>query len=264
MSMSETLVIISHYEARSRAPLNRLLASLTTCSSGAAYDVALVINRDASTRSSVAESVRTKFIHTRENTGMNIGAWEHGWRASPGYSQYLFLQDECSAVREGWLAAYLARSEDASIGLLGESVNEAWAKPWEQLARERAGEVMPDHTLDGQQAERVPLYLECMRRWGVDPGATGRHLRSLAWFARREVLERIGGFPIGHSYGECIAAEIAVSRRVEAAGLRVEQASPAPFHFFGHSDWARARPGAPFTHARSRQNWMRRLLGALG
>jgi hypothetical protein len=190
----------------------------------------------------------------RENTGMNIGAWDHGWRAESGYEHYLFLQDDCQIVRAGWLAAYLERAAaEPSSGLLGESLNPAWNKSWDQLAKSRAGEVMPGHVLNGAPAERVAVYLDFMRRAGIDPGEGGYHLRALTWFARRNVLERIGGFPIGENYGECIAAEIAVSRSVIAAGLRVEQIAPAPFHFIQHADWAQAAPGGAYLHVKSRK-----------
>lgn len=250
--MAETLVIISHYGQRPRAPLERLLDSLSRWPAGAPFDVALVVNEDAPGPARSAGEMGVKFVHARENTGMNIGAWEHGWHVHPEYAHYLFLQDECEARRDGWLAAYLTQAADTSIGLIGEAMNEAWDRSWHQLAQERGQEKLPGHTLDGAPMPRVPLYLHHMRAWGVDPGATGRHLRSLAWFASRAVLERIGGFPIGGTYGACIAAEIAVSRKVEAAGLKLAQVAPEPFHYFSHADWKQAHAGGPFLHARSR------------
>src|SRR5690606_31973330 len=104
--------------------------------------------------------------------------------------------------------------------------------------------------IDGGPAERVDSYLDFMRRNNIDPGETGRHLRSLIWFASRDTLEAIDGFPIGVNYGECIAAEIAVSRKVEALGGKVEQVAEEPFCFFRHLEFNRDYPGAPFTHKR--------------
>ncbi len=231
---------------------------------GRPFDLAVVVNRESGFDRpglTLESSIR---VLERPNTGMNIGAWDHGWRSLSGYAHYLFLQDDCLVVREGWLAGYLTRAADPEIGLLGESLNKAWDKPWAKLAEERKGEVLPDHIIDGQPAERVALYLDFMARTGIDPGENGRHLRSLTWFARRDVLERIDGFPIGATYGECIAAEIAVSRKVAAAGLRVEQTSPEPFHFIRHADWEQATPGGPFLHTRSRKpraaSWFSRLM----
>lgn len=252
--MPPTLVIISHYDRRPRAPLRRLVRALGACGE---CDVCVVVNKAGRGAPSLPAHVR---VIERENTGMNIGAWEAGWRAAPGYAHYLFLQDECELARPDWREAYLERARDPAIGLLGEALNAQWDKPWDALARERAGERLPGHERNGQPMERVALYLDCMRAWDVDPGPTGRHLRSLTWFARRETLEAIGGFPIGTTYGECIAAEIAVSRKVEAAGLRVEQIAPEPFAYIRHAEWKPVRHGGPFQHARSRKPWWRRIL----
>jgi hypothetical protein len=260
MSKPSVLVVISYFDGRPAAPLRRLLASMARHPAGGEYDIAVVVNRAGGGSRQLGLNRPDVRVHERANTGMNIGAWDHGWRSDPGYAHYLFLQDDCLVAREGWLAAYLSRAADPHIGLLGEALNPAWDKSWEKLAKERAGEVMPDHTLGGAPVERVALYLDFMRRAEIDPGEGGRHLRSLTWFARRDVLERIGGFPIGANYGECIAAEIAVSRNIVAAGLRVEQVARDPFHFIRHADWAQATPGGPYLHARSRkEDFMSRL-----
>jgi len=255
-----SLVVISYYDQRPLGALRRLLSSMARFSAGAAHDVTVVVNSDSGVRPPLPESVS---VHVRENSGMNIGAWEHGWRSRPGYSDYLFLQDDCRVVRAGWLKAFLSRAEtNPTIGLIGESLNPAWDKSWDELARVRAGEIMPQHQIDGRPAQRVDVYLSCMRRWGVDPGASGRHLRSLVWFASRGTLERIGGFPLGADYGECIAAEIAVSRKVEAAGLAIAQLGPAPFEAIAHADWARLHAGGPYVHEKSLPP-LRRLLHRL-
>jgi hypothetical protein len=257
--MSATLVVISYYDQRPIAPLKRLLRSLKTYDAGADHQIAVVVNR---TRPGVPKlALRNSAIRVvvRENSGMNIGAWEAGWRAAPGFSDYLFLQDDCCAVRAGWLGAYRARGADQSIGLLGESLNSAWDKDWSTLARERAGEVQSEHLLNGAPGGRVAVYLDYMARHGIDPGETGRHLRSLVWYARRDVLETIGGFPIGSNYGECISAEIGVSRKVAALGLKIEQIATAPFHYFRHEDWVQAQPDGPYQHRKSRRGSMTRL-----
>jgi hypothetical protein len=179
---------------------------------------------------------------------MNIGAWDAGWRSAPGHPVYVFLQDECLIVRDHWLAAYAERCLEPGVGLVGESLNPAWSQPWSKLKAAHAGARMPDHFIDGNPADRVEVYLDCMRRWGIDPGETATHLRSLLWAASGAVLNSIDGFPIGANYGECIAAEIAVSRKVASAGLRVVQVRKAQFYFSAHREWNQDRPGAQHLH----------------
>ncbi|MGE0742036.1 MAG: glycosyltransferase [Hyphomonadaceae bacterium] len=246
MSAATTLVVISFYDRRPTGNLERLLASMQTHAAGAAFDVVVVVNRTSDAPLAMPASVE---VLERENLGMNIGAWDHGWRSKPGYDAYLFLQDECYVVRENWLTAFLDGARDGGVGLIGESINPAWDKPWPALRQHYAGARMPDHTIDGRPADRVDVYLDFMRRAGVEPGASGRHLRSLVWFATRPTLQAIDGFPIGANYGECIGAEIAVSRKVEALGKRVEQVSPEEFRFIRHVEYNRDHPQAPFSHA---------------
>lgn len=246
--MASTLIVISFYDRRPTTHLSRLFASLDRHSAGAEYDIAIVANRTSDRPLDLPLEGRPVRVHERENLGMNIGAWDHGWRVEPDYARYLFLQDECFAVRDGWLAAFNAKLDDPSVGLAGESLNPAWDKPWPELAKRHAGVRLPDHYIDGEPAERVDVYLDFMRRNAIDPGASGRHLRSLIWAARRDVLDRIGGFPIGANYGECIAAEIGVSRSVEGRGLALAQLSSEPFRFFRHAEYNRDHPAAPFTH----------------
>ena len=89
-----------------------------------------------------------------------------------------------------------------------------------------------------------------MKRWRVDPGLSGRHLRSVVWAASRDTLTLIDGFPIGADYGECIAAEIAVSRKCEANKRRLVQVRDAHFHFVHHREWTQEFPGGAFHHSR--------------
>lgn len=110
---------------------------------------------------------------------------------------------------------------------------------------------MPEHTLDGQPANRIDVYVDLMRRHGIDPGPVGLHLRSLAWFANGDVLAQIGGFPEGTNYGECIASEIAVSRKVISRGYALAQVANTPFRFFRHREWKETFPGGPFPYFRA-------------
>jgi hypothetical protein len=82
-----------------------------------------------------------------------------------------------------------------------------------------------------------------MKRHNIDAGRDASHLRSVAWFLKRDVLVRIDGFPCGMNKGECIGAEIAVSRKIVQAGLRFQQISRAPFSYFWHEEWRRDGAG---------------------
>lgn len=245
------VVVVSYYDRRSVDCLEALLKSLAQYDAGRDFEVVVVVNQTRETLPRLSPAPFPLTVIGRENTGMNIGAWEAGWRHMPGRPVYVFMQDECLVMRDGWLAAFAERCAEPGVGLVGESLNAAWDKPWPLLRVLHAGARMPDHLIDGNPADRVDVYLDCMRRWGIDPGATATHLRSLVWAASYETLLRIDGFPIGANYGDCIAAEIAVSRKVEAARLRVVQVRQAPFYFAVHREWNQDQPGGHFLNGKS-------------
>lgn len=235
--MPRCLLVISYYDRRDRDPLRRLTESLAQFNAGRDYDICVVVNRDTTGHLGLSTSTPTLAILERENTGMNIGAWDHGWRTMPKYDEYLFLQDECYVVRPGWLSAFAWKADQPGIGLVGESFNERWLQPWEDLKIAWRSHKMPDHVIDGKPASRVEVYLNFLSRNHIPAGNDGGHLRSLVWYVKRSVLEQIGGFPIGRNYGECIAAEIGVSKRVEALGLQAVQVSNEPFCYVRHREW---------------------------
>jgi hypothetical protein len=243
-------VVISFYDRRPRDKLHDLLLSMARFDAGMPFTVRIVVNRTCEDDLALPPIAFPVVVTYRENVGMNIGAWERGWRDAPRHGGYLFLQDECLIVRDNWGAAFAQRSADPSVGLVGEIFNPAWDHSWERLRALHRGSDLADHFIDGRPAARVESYLDAMKRWGVDPGSTAAHLRSLVWAARRETLERIGGFPIGANYGECIAAEIAVSRKCAATGLRLAQVREAPFSFVQHREWTQETPGSAFHHSR--------------
>lgn len=244
------LVIVSYYDRRPIEPLHRLFASFGRHPAGLPFDLALVVNRTGDHPLDLPAHPHARVL-TRANHGMNIGAWDHGWRELPGYDGYLFLQDECYVVRDDWLAAF-AGAATHGTGLVGESENAGWARPWDELRDTHAQANLPEHLLDGNAANRIDVYRDFMRRHGIDPGADGRHLRSLVWYMPAPVLKRIDGFPIGGNFGECIGAEIGVCRKVVAAGLSIAQVAPLPFHFIRHFEWNQDHPGGPYVHGRPR------------
>jgi hypothetical protein len=202
-------------------------------------------------------------IHYRHNIGMNIGAWDHGWRIHPGYENYLFLQDECYIIRDNWLSEYRSILENPEVGMVGESLNTLWDRPWAELRELFTKVSLPEHMVDGHTLNRVDFYLKFFREQGVPPGLTGKHLRSVVWFLPGTVLKKIDGFLIGRNYGECIGAEIATSKKVEALGLGVVQADKQKeFFYIRHLEYNQDYPGAPYAHDVKYVNYasVRRLL----
>jgi len=243
----ETLVVISHWDGRPQSDLIELLDQLAREPAGAPFRVRVVVNRSGGERLRMPERHESVEVLERENVGFNLGAWEHGFRIAPRFETYLFLQDECRVRRERWLAPFRKRLADPEVGLLGERLNPPWNRPWEQIEQRFRGHMLKDHFVDGTPAERLAAYRDFFRRHQVPLGEKGDHLQSLVLAARREVLERAGGFLVGRDYGEAIAAEIAISKRVQALGLRIDEVGPEPFFCFDHPQWSardRARAAA--------------------
>ncbi len=232
MSHHRTLIVVSHYDLRSKKILRDLINSLI----GGQFDIVVVVNNDN------VDSVHCDMFCpgvvriNRPNTGMNIGAWNCAFHEFPDYEYYIFLQDECVIKNFSFVDAYIARLSDVNIGVIGESVNYKWNMGWNLISNSALNYVVGSNNF-GEKIRRVEYYLYMMKKWGVEPGITGRHLRALIWALRGDVLLKIKGFPIGASKEECIAAEIAVSKSVEQLGLRVEQVDVDAFKFIQHSEW---------------------------
>jgi hypothetical protein len=230
--LSELCIVVSYY-ARGNADT---LLELLTAIDGHGCNLIVVENIDAGSVSSLPE-LDVEVIQN-ENCGMNIGAWNYGFLRNKNYDAYLFLQDECFVKRSGFVDAILNRlNGDKDIGMLGETINRKWAYSWQELRDSNLNYFEPDHTGAGAPARRVEAYLAAMQAWGVPPGVSGEHLRSLAWAFPGDVMRKMGGFPVGRNKGECIAAEIAVSRRIIAMGLSIDQIAQEPFSYFGHVEW---------------------------
>jgi glycosyltransferase involved in cell wall biosynthesis len=238
------LVVIAHNAARPTDPLVALLDSMAEHSAGRRYEVLLVVNRDGA--ETVDLPLRHSFIDLlyRVNTGYEIGAWEAGWRAGPVFGGYLFLQSECRVVRAGWLTAFARVASALEVGLVGECLSPDWDAPWPVLAERFRGQQRSDgSTFGGRSAERVEYYLHVLGQQGIPPGERGDHLQSLVLYATRTVLERIGGFPSVAGKDEAVAAEIGISKKVQAVGLTLAQVDRLPFEYVEHSQWLHRRPG---------------------
>ncbi|MGK2915725.1 MAG: hypothetical protein ACSLE5_14980 [Porticoccaceae bacterium] len=247
--IADTLLVVSYYDRRPVEHLWRLFRSLSYFDPGRAIDVCIVINRTGSHEIALPHTPRLVGTLERENLGMNIGAWDAGWRKFDGYGTYIFFQDECYPVRHGWGEALASAAEQPGTGLVGESLNARWDQAWAKLRELQAAVQLAEHLVDGKPENRVDTYLDFFQRKGIPRGTGGRHLRALVWAARRTVLEQIGGFPIGGNYGECIGAEIGTSKRVEALGLAVRQVATEPFRYIRHREWNQDRPGGLFVHS---------------
>jgi hypothetical protein len=253
------LVVISFYEPRPLSYLEELVYALSHTPAGAEFDIVLIVNRTTSRDLKFPFPIDAiKAIVNRPNRGMNIGAWDHGWRKFPEYSGYLFVQDECELKSKFWLKPFVEAARMRGAGLIGESWNSGWDRPWAAMRLAVDGQNMPEHHLRGSPANRVDVYLEYMSRHGVDPGQKAGHLRSLVWFAHRNTLVTMNGFLHGTNYGECIASEIAATKQIESLGLSAMQVDVQPFRYFGHREW-RQGPDGRWTHGQSNEREMSRI-----
>jgi hypothetical protein len=243
-----SLVVISYYDRHPINNLTQLLTSLVKHRAGEEFDICIVVNRTKDQSISLPDEYSWVPIEYRHNLGMNIGAWDYGWRTHPGYRDYLFLQDECYVIRDQWLSGFRSVLTDSNIGMVGESLNSSWDRPWKELKKTFEHLRMNGHFIDGRAANRIDCYLSFLQQNGVDPGTTGCHLRSVVWFLPAEVLQEIDGFLIGRNYGECIAAEIAASKKVESTGREIAQAKDEEFFYIRHLEYNQDRPGGPYTH----------------
>jgi len=238
-------VIISFYNARSSHNLVRLLDALQAAPAGGQFSIKVVVNRALDRDLLLPARHREVSIMYRENVGYNIGAWDAGWRNEPRDNYFLFLQDECQLVKTDWIPALLA-AFNGSIGLLGEKLSEQkkWDAPWSVIRERYAGHTLPDHWIGtpDNPVERLECYFDFWRRHNIELGPKADHLKSLSLFTTRAVLDRIHGFNIGRSYGEAIASEIAISKKVQACGLRIGLVGKEPFTYFKHPQWSDRRP----------------------
>jgi hypothetical protein len=240
---SKTCVIISYWVGRPAKDLNRLLAQMQKIDAGAPFDILIVCNGGLERPLSLPPryyGLRLRILN-RENTGYNLGAWDHGWRNADGYAYYLFLQDDCFLKRPNWVFDFGFRmSRDMGIGLLGEAI--MWDRMTWRYIREATDrdlgrlawpEDEPIHPLDTYQA--------LLDRRGIPRGEVGTHLPSLILFTSRQILNEIGGFPIiGSSYREAVASEIGISRLIESRGYRITKLKDRSFELIGHRQWTKA------------------------
>jgi hypothetical protein len=225
-------IVISFYVDRPRDSLVRLLDDLQDFHPS----VIVVMNTDRIDDNLMGE--KSFRLIQNSNIGMNIGAWNRGFMEDPNADLYLFLQDECYLRRRDFAEIIESKFRvEPGLGMLGETINKKWDHPWSVIQRSALNTIEVNHFVGDLPSKRVETYLNAMLTWGIDPGSSGAHLRSLVWAFPGNVMRELGGFPIGRNKGECIAAEIAVSRKILSLGYRFDQISEKPFSLFGHLEW---------------------------
>jgi len=218
---SDICVIVSFYDERPSDELFRLLRQLRDIEAGTAFELRVVVNSPQGRQLQLPSDLAATHVTTRENTGFNIGAWNHGWKQNPGFSFYVFLQDECEIVRKNWLLKYKQLLSRDSIGLVGESL--IYWRSW-SVFRSRGAEV----------------HRECVsvaQRNGIELGRTPTHIQTLVLGATAACLSSTGGFLLADGKAEAIATEVVFSRLCIQRGFKIVQSAWRPFEFIRHSQW---------------------------
>lgn len=228
-------LVISHYNAWPATQLLALLEQAKSLDAGMPFQIRVVVNMAVDQRLELPPRFHDVQILHRPNEGYNIGAWDLGWQAEPRFDHYLFVQEECQLLRPGWMKAFVALTAKPDVGLVGESL--VWERPWPELEATLRRPLNSQFQIDGRPVDHFECYYENLRRLGIDRGEDGRHLQSLVYASRREVLDRIGPFPTGTDYGAAVTTEICISKKVLALGLQVRQVAWLPFTYVLHPQW---------------------------
>ena len=231
--MNNFLLVISHYNSRPKNLLKKLIESTDTQK----IDRLIVINDDHVKKNNLIKESANLFFLTRPNIGMNIGGWNDAFFALSDYEFYVFIQDECLILDYNFIHFYKDLLNEKSIGMIGESMNPKWNQSWEALLNGPLNVIDNEHLENGLPMARVTFYLSMLKKWNINPSNNASHLRSLIWGFKNNVLHQINGFPLGSNKGQCIAAEIGVSKKIEAIDLQIKQVKKDPFSFIYHTEW---------------------------
>lgn len=239
-------VVVSHYSARPIDDLVRLLRQLRSLPQQTTHFrvfVKVVVNAVQVPAAPLALPVdlQDQLIEYRENTGFNMGSWDHGWRHDPGHRHYLFLQDECVVCDPAALSAYWHLLEQDPSTLVGESL-QFW-RGWAPFARQ-----LPDPFR--------AIQALCDQR-GLGRGLTATHLQTLAVAASGQALALMDGFLLANEKMEAVATEVMWSRKALGLGLGIRQSAATPFRYFEHEQWLGIKKrGSTLRWQISRGVWM--------
>ena len=89
--MHNSIFIISHYKGRQKKYLENLISQLAKFK----CQIGVIVNDDKVNKLSL-EKIKNVFYLTRKNTGMNIGAWDEGYRYFNDYENYFFFKTNAS------------------------------------------------------------------------------------------------------------------------------------------------------------------------
>ena len=225
------LIVVSYYNSRPKLFLDNLIFELKKFNT----DLALVINDDKILKVTT-ENNSNFFTVNRPNVGMNIGAWNECYQLYSNYDYYLFLQDECLILNNDFLEKYISELSKPNIGMTGESINLIWNRPWSVMQRSKLNYNIYIEA-EKLNISRVNYYLSFLKKWNIKPGENAGHLRALIWGFNSQCLKKINEFPIGKNKDQCIAAEIAVSKKVQQYGFEISQIDSKPFKYISHNEW---------------------------
>lgn len=217
----DTCVVVSFYDERPSDELVRLLRQLRDTNAGAEFTLCIVVNSVRSVNLQLPADLSPTRILYRKNSGFNIGAWDHGWKENPGFSYYIFLQDECEIINAGWLSRYKHLLSRDRVGLVGESLL-LWPS-WSRIKR-----------------EWPQTYEECVslsNLHNIELGISSSHVQTLALGVSAACLEATSGFLVADNKVSAIATEIMFSRHCLCRGFKIAQSAWRPFEFFSHSQW---------------------------
>ncbi len=231
MIKNNILITISHYNKRDQLNLFNLTNKLKKQDA----DLFIVINDDSCQNETLGTFNDIKSL-TRPNSGMNIGSWNASYLNNRSYDFYIFLQDECKIIDDSFLSNYVNELSKKDVGMTGESINMKWNTTWEAISKSSLNYLV-GHDINKKPIYRVQYYLHLLKKWSIRSGKTGRHLRSLIWAFNKATLDKVSAFPIGTTKEECIASEIAVSKKVEQLYLKVTQIDEKPFKYISHIEW---------------------------
>jgi hypothetical protein len=249
MPNPRVLVVVSYYNARPDDRLDMLLSQLREVPAGMDFETVVVVNRAVDEDLAIAAKHPGVEVCYRENSGYNIGAWNHGWHRFPGRDLYVFLQDECLIARKHWLRRMAAGAMAGKGRLVGECLvdpAETWAESQSSYESFYASRGFAPSRWDAERGDlHTPSSIQrFLREQGIGPQPTMRHLRSLVLCAPGRLLEDMGGFPCGDGYREAVGAEIGCSQRANAFGYPVRQAALLPFTYVIHPQWMAERCAA--------------------